>query len=126
MFKSIKDNMVETDIRIKESLNNRMVLTVDQPVSEAGKKLLISIVWDKGWKAYLDGQETEIGLAYQSLMYLNIPAGEHEVVLEYEAPYLKAGVILSGIFAGVALCMVLISVMKNVVYGKKSREKQNI
>ncbi len=122
-FKSVKDSVVQKDIRIKESLSNRIVLTVDQPASEAGRKLLFSIVWDKGWKAYLDGQETEIGLAYQSLMYLDIPTGEHEVVLEYDAPYLKIGMEISGIFVGIALCMVLIRVMKNAVYRKKSREK---
>ncbi len=68
----------------------------------------------------------QIGLAYQSLMYLGVPSGEHEVVLEYEAPYLKIGMEISGIFVGIALCMVLISVMKNTVYREKSREKQNI
>ncbi len=55
----------------------------------------------------------------------NVPTGEHEVVLVYEAPYLKIGIEISGIFVGIALCMVLIRVMKNTVYRKKSREKQN-
>ena len=125
-FKSVTDCIVQTDIQIKENLSNKIVLTVNQPVSDANRKLLFSIVWDKGWKAYLDGKETEIGLAYQSLMYLDVPSGEHEVVLEYEAPYLKIGMEISGIFVGIALCMVLISVMKNTVYREKSREKQNI
>lgn len=125
-FKSVADCIVQTDIQIKENLSNKIVLTVNQSVSEADRKLLFSIVWDKGWKAYLDGQETEIGLAYQSLMYLDVPTGEHEVVLEYEAPYLKIGMEISGIFVGIALCTVLIRVMKNAIYGKKSREKQNI
>lgn len=48
----------------------------------------------------------------------NVPSGEHEVVLEYEAPCLKIGMGISGIFVGIALCMVLICAMKNVVNGK--------
>ena len=55
----------------------------------------------------------------------NVQTGEHEVVLVYEAPYLKIDMEISGIFVGIALCMVLIRVMKNTVYRKKSREKQN-
>ena len=48
------------------------------------------------------------------------------MVLEYEAPYLKIGMEISGIFVGIALCMVLISVMKIQFIGKNQGRTEHM
>lgn len=47
---------------------------------------MISIPYDKGWKAYMDGEETPIEDPYQSMMFVKTPAGHHELKLVF-IPY---------------------------------------
>ena len=67
------------------------------------KFLCLSIPYSNGWKAYVDGQRVKLYRANTAFMGVELPAGEHEVVLRYWIPGLTAGLILSG--AGV-VCLV--------------------
>lgn len=64
-----------------------------------------SIPYDKGWKAYIDGIETEI---YKSagMMSIVAPDGDHKIVFKYTTPGLLAGII-SMIFG--IMCLVYIA-----------------
>ena len=54
--------------------------------------LLLSIPYDKGWKATVDGTAAELSPAYGGGMSLiEVPAGEHEIEMTYRSPGLGAG-----------------------------------
>ena len=75
--------------------------------SETDEVLVFAIPYSTGWRAAVDGVRTEVVRANAGYMAIRLPAGEHDVVLTYERPYGKAGVMLSllgcFIFAGEAL-----------------------
>ena len=82
------------------------------------KILCLSIPYMKGFTAYVNGKETELLKA--NLMYSAIPlkAGKNEIVLRYKTPYLRAGVTVSLITAGLAVALYLL--------GKYRRKKGKV
>lgn len=70
--------------------------------------MLLAIPYAKGWKAYVDGQETEILRANACYMALRLEAGTHEIRMTYETPYLKFGTLISVVsFAAVIVCTMI-------------------
>ena len=61
------------------------------------KLLCVSIPWLEGWKAYVDGEEVELYHANTAFMALELPEGEHNVVLKYWLPGLTLGLVLSAL-----------------------------
>ena len=63
--------------------------------------LFLSIPYSEGWKAKVDGKEVAVYRANTAYMAVAVGAGDHEVVLTYETPYLKLGAAfsLAGILA---------------------------
>lgn len=61
------------------------------------KLLVLSIPYEKGWTALVDGEETELLCA--NLMYtgIQLEEGEHTIELSYVRPGLKKGAAVSGI-----------------------------
>jgi hypothetical protein len=61
----------------------------------------------RGWRAWVDGVETPVRRANGKHRAVSVPAGAHEVVLRYEPPGWKAGLLLTGlsVVAGLALWM---------------------
>lgn len=47
---------------------------------------MLSLAYDKGWHAYIDGVETQIEDPFQSIMFVPTPAGDHTLTLKY-IPY---------------------------------------
>lgn len=53
-----------------------------------------------GWRATVDGAETELINADHAMVAVKIPsAGSHEVILTYQAPLFEAGIVVSSITA---------------------------
>lgn len=69
------------------------------------RALLLAIPYSSGFRAYVDGEETELHQANTMFMALELPDGNHEIRLTYCTPYAKAGVVLSALgligFAGI-------------------------
>ena len=59
------------------------------------KYLLLSIPYSSGWKAYVDGKETEILRANECYMAIELAKGSHEIRLTYETEFLKIGAVVS-------------------------------
>lgn len=59
--------------------------------------LFVSDAWFPGWKAYVDGNLSEIIRANYAFRGISVPAGEHEVLLRYEPESYKSGVLVSAI-----------------------------
>ncbi len=60
----------------------------------AEKLLYLSFPFDKGWKAYIDGNETEKLMANGGMTGLIVPAGEHKIVFNYKLRFFGKGWLL--------------------------------
>ena len=65
-------------------------------LAEAGT-LVISIPAEKGWKLLVDGEETELQSFENIFLATDLPAGTHEVVLEYHVPGVRVGLMVSAL-----------------------------
>jgi hypothetical protein len=66
-------------------------------MADAPGLLVVSEVYESGWRAYVDGEEVEILPTNLALRGVPIPAGEHVVELRYEPRSLRIGLWISGI-----------------------------
>lgn len=64
---------------------------------------MFSVAYDKSWKAYVDGEETEILCPYGGGIYVKTPAGKHTIELKMEPYGLREGAIVSIVFFGVSI-----------------------
>jgi hypothetical protein len=65
----------------------------------ASRWLLAHDAWSPGWTATIDGAATAIHPAAGMFFALVVPSGQHEVVLRYRAPGLRAGLAIAAIWA---------------------------
>jgi len=63
--------------------------------SPADAFMVVSEVWYPGWKAYLDGRETNIFRTDFLLRGVSMPAGEHVLTMEFKPPLYRLGAALS-------------------------------
>ncbi len=88
--KSLRQNVLKDVVMDTNRISGN--LTVDQE-----KLLCMTIPYSSGWRAYIDGVETEILKADTMYMAIDIPEGAHQIEFCYCTPYLKTGALLSGI-----------------------------
>lgn len=93
--------------------NNRIHGTI---TAEKNKILTFSIPYQKGWTAYVDGEKQK--LVKTNIMYtgLEISPGEHDILLEYEMPGIKYGLVVTSF-------SILVFVIV-VVYGKIKKKRK--
>lgn len=65
--------------------------------------LFFAIPFEKGWSIYIDNQKTEALRGNIGFLTCAVEAGEHEITLRYEAPYMKEGGVVSLLAWGVYL-----------------------
>ena len=89
--------------------------------------LTLSIPYQKGWTAYVDGQETEILRANYMYMAIPLEAGDHTVELNYEIPGVFAALwIMAGSAAVFVLLSVVLAVRKRIKkIGQRRQERKN-
>jgi hypothetical protein len=73
--------------------------------TDADGLLVLSEVYDEGWRAYVDGKRVPLYVANHVLRAVPLAAGEHVVELRYEPTSLRIGLALTGagLLAGVVL-----------------------
>ncbi|MCQ2227717.1 MAG: YfhO family protein [Bacteroidales bacterium] len=76
------------------------------------------IFYDKGWKAYIDGNEAEIVRANYILRALQVPAGEHTIRFEFRPQSYAIGNVIS-IVASIIIALLVIAA---AVYGFKTKK----
>ena len=81
-----------SQMKITEAGSTRIAGEVN--VSESGV-LLLTMTYDEGWKAWVDGKPTEIHNIAGALCGIPLEAGEHEIILKFEADGMKIGIAIS-------------------------------
>ncbi|MFQ6773529.1 MAG: YfhO family protein [Clostridia bacterium] len=82
-------------------------------------RLFLSIPYSKGWTAKVDGVETKIDQTNVAFMSLELTAGEHNIELVYETPFLSLGVKLS-IGGG---CILIAYIAVDIAYTTHKKRK---
>ena len=77
--------------------------------STANSVLVVSERFYPGWQARVDGEPTRILLTDYLLRGVALPAGDHQIVMRYEAPAAKTGAIVSIVTFGILSVMMLYS-----------------
>ena len=108
-----------TDVTME---NNR----ITGHASLTGQKLMVfSVLWDKGWKAYVDGEEADLQSVNVMYLGLLLEPGDHEIELRYETPGLRTGVGISLISGGIFLLLLILRMRKRRKMKKAEKsEKQ--
>ena len=75
--------------------------------SGAGFVVFSDVYYPKGWKAFIDGEETEILRANYILRALNVPGGNHKVEFRFEPTSYHTGTLISRITGYLLLLLVL-------------------
>lgn len=113
---ALKENALEN---VKVETNT---VTGDITVNN-DKMLVLSLPYQSGWTAWVDGEEVEIQKVNYQYMGINLTKGEHSIRLHYQLPGLKyAGIItVSGI--GIFLIIILFNFLRK--RHKKITPKKN-
>lgn len=70
---------------------------------ENEKMLCVAIPYEKGWSATVDGISAKIYKINSMYMGIEIPQGRHQVILHYETPGLRIGLIISCVTLGLII-----------------------
>lgn len=90
-----------------ENPENSSIINFDVNVDQNGW-IFMSIPFENGWKAYVDGEEIEIVQADVGYSAIPIEAGAHQILFKYQTPLLLEGGIISiiGILLFLIMCIV--------------------
>ncbi len=86
-------------------------------------KLVLSIPYVPGWKAYVDGEEVEIECFSDALIMLSLGSGEHDISLKYHTPNLAVG---AGISAFSILAFLLLLGVRRIRHAKEIKRCNSV
>ncbi|MEW6511314.1 MAG: YfhO family protein [Bacteroidota bacterium] len=93
------------------SYRSREIRIAAEPET-ASLLVLSEIYYPAGWKAFIDGTETEIFRTNYVLRSVIVPTGKHEVVFSFDPPLYHLGWTLSNVAWGAAALSLLIGVAR--------------
>ena len=70
----------------------------------AADRLVVRETWDPGWRAALDGKTVEIRANSGVFLEIQIPPGQHEVILEYDPREVRIGL-------GISACALVLLIL---------------
>lgn len=101
-------NMPLAQFEVKEN-DSHLTSFVDTPHDGI---LLMSVPYEYGWEAYVDGQRTNILKANYGFSAINLTKGSHNIELKFSLPWFKKGIIISA-FALLILLILIFYQNKN-------------
>ena len=104
-FEKGLENLDKTAMKLKEKTHNSLKGTID--VKENGL-FYTSVLYDEGWKAYVDGKEVEITPVAKTFCAFELSEGEHTVEFVFTPEGIYPGIIVTaaGLVAFVALVII--------------------
>lgn len=91
---------------IREYSYNRVGIRSD---SQTPKIIVLSDTWAPGWKAYVDGKQSDILRANFTFRAVAVDAGSHDIVFSYEPFGAMLGYLIAGITSVTLLVTVIIT-----------------
>ena len=73
------------------------------------------------WKAYIDGEQTEVYRAYGALRAIGVPEGEHVIEFVYKSEQYQ----ISKMISYATVVFIVISVVGGTVHSRMKRKKEN-
>ncbi len=105
-LESLKNNVDEFIIDKSKTKGDFLEGTIN--VTNDNSYFKLSIPYDKGFSAYVDGQKTGIQIVDKAFIGFKISKGNHSIKIVYKAPLLKEAKIIS--LLGVLLFVIILSV----------------
>ncbi len=106
------ENALE-DVRVEKNTVKGSIHTDEE------RLLVISLPYQSGWTAYVDGKKTPILRANYQYMGIDLPAGSHEILLKYRLPGQKATFICT---TG-GILVFLLCLLCDVIIRKRRKQK---
>lgn len=91
-------------------------IVIKATTSRPALLVVSEIYYPAGWKAFVDGKETEIYRTNSVLRSLVVPAGTHEVVMSFDPPMYKAGYTLTQVAWALTLLCVIIGLFRDPAF----------
>lgn len=110
------DNLQNSQVS-ETSFENDTYQAVVKNTRDGVQMLCVPLLYSDGWNAQIDGIDAKVYNINSGLCGVEIPAGEHQVVIHYEPPYQKMGI---GISAGGLLVYVL-WIMGGQIYRRRKK-----
>ena len=111
----IKSNQLQLDRFSSDSFRGTIVMPEDG-------YLLITVPYDRGWQATVDGQKQGIDTVDDSLMALKLSAGEHVVAMNFEPYGFRDGLIVTLGSLTVLLIIALLQLLLFLIRKKRRTE----
>lgn len=80
-----------------------------------------ALPFSTGWKAYVNGEETELKKSSVIFMGCSLPAGDYRIELKYTTPGLKAGICFSLVSLGILAAMFVLKRKEMLMRRRKTR-----
>lgn len=103
---SVYEKLNTMPLKLTSWTDTRLIGTAD--ALESGL-LFTSIPYETGWTVLVDGEEAETEKVFDAFLAVNVPAGSHEIVLQYFPAGLKAGILISLAALGMLLSLYAVS-----------------
>ena len=108
IYKDLARNIMTVQYHSEDTIIGTVTVTEDRPV------LFTSIPYDKGWKAYVDGEPAQTyPVVEDAFLSLVLTPGEHTIELYYEAPGSDLGIMITTVSSIIFLCIILISLHRS-------------
>lgn len=112
LYENLSENQLNIDIFEDGYVKGNVYASKDKNL------LFLSIPYEKGWSAYVDGVESDIVPVYDdSFIGIRIPEGQHEIELKFVAPLSIPGKILS-------LLMIFVLMTRGILYLYKQNKNK--
>lgn len=105
-----KINNLKTNVMENIKYGNNYISGTVNPTKNG--ILQITTSYSDGWKAYVNGEETDVIRVNKAFIGTIIEAGEHVVEFKYETPYFKLGIFFSLI--GSLIYIIIIYINKHI------------
>ena len=120
VFNSQFDEIDRSQVSLKEFEDG--YVSFDCSV-KAGKKVLTTIPYEKGWTLKIDGNEAEITPYQDALIGFDVPEGAHVAELTFTAPGTKAGIAVSVLGIVLFIAFAVYESFASKKNSKKAKEK---
>ncbi len=110
-------------IKLKSYLPNELIYEFNSEKDEA--VVFSEIYYDKGWKAYIDGEEAPYFRTNYILRGMIIPKGQHEIKWEFRPKAYYTGTAVSGIASGLIIILMLIALGKGYKEALHNKPKED-